>query len=275
MRRKRRACPHAIRGHLNNRPFPREDIATGQPARRFPEVGASGGFMFDLGQRDSMSASKLQRVTPEVVLINERASVEQMLLCPIHRVGGREPGFAPVASSSQCQTIRRELTLPQRSKLIPGHVVLFPRAFFVRQVLPNGFEVAVRLFGMLREKSFRLLVDLAMTLREPRAQLRRNFCDAEITARRVLDRVSARSKRTSQLMVIDVLDVFLRDQHSEVLQRLPPILRGVMRCIEDNAMRVQMRIEGSRSFMLKQRRNDVVGGSIQVGAGNADASGCE
>lgn len=43
-------------------------------------------------------------------------------------------------------------------------------------------------------------------------------------------------------MVIHVLDVFLRREHVVVLQRLPSPILGIVRCVEDDAMRVQVGI---------------------------------
>jgi len=62
-------------------------------------------------------------------------------------------------------------------------------------------------------------------------------------------------------VVIDVLEVFLRGEQAVILQRLPSLLRRVVCRIENDAMRVQMRIECAGSFTLEQRGCDVARGA--------------
>ena len=71
--------------------------------------------------------------------------------------------------------------------------MLLPRAFLVRQVLADRFDVAARLFGILRKKRSRLLVDFPVPFGEARAHSGDDFCDAKVAARGILDRRSRRS----------------------------------------------------------------------------------
>ena len=80
---------------------------------------------------------------------------------------------------------------------------------------------------------------------------------------------------TGELMVIDVFNVFLRHKHLVILKRLPPILRLIASRVEYDAVRVKMRIERARRFMLKKRRHDVAGVAIRVAAGLTNARGCK
>ena len=55
-------------------------------------------------------------------------------------------------------------------------------------------------------------------------------------------------------MIVNVLRVLLRAEHFVILQRLPAIFPVVVRRVENDAVRMQMRIECARSLVLKQRR---------------------
>ena len=58
-------------------------------------------------------------------------------------------------------------------------------------------------------------------------------------------------------MIIDVLDVFLRRHHVVILQRLPPLLCVIVCGVEDDAVRVQMRVERTRGIVLEKSGDDV------------------
>src|ERR1700690_1329408 len=74
-------------------------------------------------------------------------------------------------------------------------------------------------------------------------------------------------------MVIDVLGEFSCLQHPVVLQRLPPLLHRIKGCVEHDAMRVQMRVEGTRGVMGEQGRHKIAGGTVAMPATSPNA-GC-
>jgi hypothetical protein len=67
---------------------------------------------------------------------------------------------------------------------------------------------------------------------------------------------------TRQLVVIDVLDVFPRPQHLEVLQRLPTLSTRVVCGVEHDAVAMQVRIKGARRVVTKHGAHDVTGGPV-------------
>ena len=58
-------------------------------------------------------------------------------------------------------------------------------------------------------------------------------------------------------MIIDILGKFSGPQQFVVLQRLPAILNRIKGRIEDDAMRVQMRVEGAGGVMSESRRREI------------------
>jgi hypothetical protein len=72
-------------------------------------------------------------------------------------------------------------------------------------------------------------------------------------------------------VVIHVLDVFLRREHFVVLQRLPSPVCGILSGVKDDAVRVQMRIDRSRTLVLEKRSDDVARAPITIGAAFAKA----
>ncbi len=151
--------------------------------------------------------------------------------------------------------------LPQQTG---GNRLAFSRSFFVRDVFANRVLVSGQLVWMRREKLPRLLVDLAMSLGETFANVTRDLREFEVTARRVRDRVSKRPQCSREFVIVDVLDELLRAEHLVILQRLPTPLFRIVRRIEDDAVRVQVRIERARGLMFEQRRHDVARASIGV-----------
>ena len=59
------------------------------------------------------------------------------------------------------------------------------------------------------------------------------------------DHVAEPPEFAGELVVIDVLDELLRGEHLVILQCLPTLLRRVMGRVEEDAVAVQMRIEGA------------------------------
>ena len=76
-------------------------------------------------------------------------------------------------------------------------------------------------------------------------------------------------------MIVDVLHELLSGEHLVILQRLPTIFIGVVGRVEDDAMRMQVRVERSRRVVFEERRDDIAGCSIGILADLANASARE
>jgi len=61
----------------------------------------------------------------------------------------------------------------------------------------------------------------------------------------------------SEVVVVGVFGKFPCPQQFVILERLPPAFHRVERRVEDNAVRMQMRIEGARRVVREQRRAEV------------------
>src|ERR1017187_1193953 len=76
-----------------------------------------------------------------------------------------------------------------------------------------------------------------------------------------------------EFMVIDVLGKFSGAQQFIILQCLPALLHWIKGRVEHDAMRVQMRVEGTRGVMGEQRRRKIAGGTVAMPATSPNA-GC-
>src|ERR1035438_9920894 len=76
-----------------------------------------------------------------------------------------------------------------------------------------------------------------------------------------------------EFMVIDVLGKFSGAQQFIILQCLPALLHRIKGCVEHDAMRVQMRVEGARGVMGEQRCCKIAGGTVAMPATSPNA-GC-
>lgn len=74
-------------------------------------------------------------------------------------------------------------------------------------------------------------------------------------------------------MVVSVFGKFPCSQQFVVLQRLPTVLDRIERRVEDNTVRVQMRIKGTGGFMREQRRGEVARAPIALRSTRANSSG--
>jgi hypothetical protein len=79
----------------------------------------------------------------------------------------------------------------------------------VRDVLANIGKVAAHLVRVDCEQFARALIDFAPPLRKALAHRSRDFRDLEIPASRVYDRIAVPAKLFGELMVVNVLYVFL------------------------------------------------------------------
>ena len=119
----------------------------------------------------------------------------------------------------------------------------FARAVLVRDVLANRGFISGLLLRMRRKKCTRLLIDLAMPFRKAIAKLTTDLRNLKITASGINDRVAEPTQYTRELVIVHVLSVFLRAEHFVILQRFPTTFPIIVRRVEDDAMRVQVRVE--------------------------------
>src|ERR1017187_1217248 len=101
-----------------------------------------------------------------------------------------------------------------------------------------------------------------MPFGEPVAQFWGNTLYLKVTARVVDDLVTPLYEITRQLVVIDILHVFTRPQHLEILQGFPTAFDGVARGVEHDAVAVQMRIKRPRRVVPEDGTNNVPGGAV-------------
>ena len=142
-------------------------------------------------------------------------------------------------------------------------------------MVADGSDVASGLLWFTFQQLAGLLVNLLVPFRELLNQRRRHPLDLKIPPPLIFDAVAESAQTPGQLVVIDVLDELLRRQHVVVLERLPAGLDRIERGVEDDTVRVQMRIEGARSVVTEHGGHDVARGSVRALAILADASGRE
>ena len=95
----------------------------------------------------------------------------------------------------------------------------------------------------------------------------------EVAPRLVANPVAERLQFTDQFVVIDVPRELPGAQQLVILERLPAVLDRVIRRVEDDAMRVQMRVERAGGLMGKQGGNEIACQPVALLATHADASG--
>ena len=71
----------------------------------------------------------------------------------------------------------------------------------------------------------------------------RDAFDLKITARPVSDLIAERPKVAGEFVIIDILGKLSGAKKLVIFQRLPAVFHRVKRGVENNAVRVQMRIE--------------------------------
>ena len=113
----------------------------------------------------------------------------------------------------------------------------------MRDVLANRGFISGLLVRMRRKKCTRLLIDLAMPFGETLAKFTTDFRNLKITASGINDRLAVATQRTRELVIVHVLRVLLRAEHLVILQRFPATFPIIVRGVEDDAMRVQVRVE--------------------------------
>jgi hypothetical protein len=92
--------------------------------------------------------------------------------------------------SQGCLLFRRHLAVPKGLQPGQSQVPDFPVAFLVGDMLPDGGNVAVRLFRLARQQFAGLPVNLPVALGEQVAQFLRDAFDLKIAARVILNLVA-------------------------------------------------------------------------------------
>ena len=114
-----------------------------------------------------------------------------------------------------------------------------------------------------------------MAFGEALANLLRHAFDLEIASMQIANAVAKTTQGFGEFVVIDVLDKFPRLQHLVVLQRLPAVLLRIRRRIEDNAMRVEVRVERVGSVVCEQRGHEILSHTQAIRTVSPDARGGE
>ena len=72
-------------------------------------------------------------------------------------------------------------------------------------------------------------------------------------------------------MIINVLGKLSGAQQFKIFQRLPAVFHRIKGGVENNAVRVQMRVEGTRGVVLEQGGHEIAGQTFVAGTSNADS----
>ena len=107
------------------------------------------------------------------------------------------------------------------------------------------------------------------------AQVFRNTLNLEIAARLVANLVAETSQITGQLVVIDILGKLPGTQEFKIFQCLPTVFHRVKRGVENNAVRVQMRVQRAGGFVGEQRGGKIAGQTAIPGTSQTNPSGGE
>src|SRR5208283_3160499 len=86
-------------------------------------------------------------------------------------------------------------------------------------------------------------INLSSPFGKSLAQFLRDAFDLKITARPVSYLVAERPKVAGEFVIIDILGKFSGAKKLVIFQRLPAVFHRVKRGVENNAVRVQMRVE--------------------------------
>ena len=104
------------------------------------------------------------------------------------------------------------------------------------------------------------------------AEFFRNALNLKIAARPVANPIAESLQVTGEFVVIDVLGKLPRPQQFVILKCLPAIFHRIEGRVENNAMRVQMRVKGARSVVGEQGGDKIAREPVALRATNANAS---
>jgi hypothetical protein len=135
-----------------------------------------------------------------------------------------------------------QLRVPQRPLLVPAQFRLLPRPLRCRQQSAHRHQITAHTFRLFGQQLFNGLINLDAPLGKAFANFFRNALDLKVTARLVANFITEPAQFAGKFMVIDVFGEFSRPQQLIILQSLPAIFSGIKSCVENNAMRVQMRV---------------------------------
>ena len=134
--------------------------------------------------------------------------------------------------------VRSQLALPQRLQPGQANISDFTRPFFVGNMLADCGDVAVGFLGLALQQFARFLVNFLMPLRKLFDEFSRHPLNLKIAPGLVHNGVAESPQLADQLVVIDVLNELLSDEHVVILQGLPLTFHGIECRVEQNAMAV-------------------------------------
>jgi hypothetical protein len=158
------------------------------------------------------------------------------------------------------------------SQFIPAQIFLFSCALFRGEFCAKFRDVRATKFRVVRQQPRQRLVNLRVTFGKTLAQFTGNTLNLKIAARQVANSIAEAPQLASEFVVIGVLGKLSRPQQFEILQCLPTVLHLVKSGVEDDAMRVQMRIERSRRVVREQGGGEVARETVVLHPTNPNAS---
>lgn len=135
------------------------------------------------------------------------------------------------------------MRVPKLPQFVPFEILLLAGAFGGGEMAPQRHHIRTLQLGLVGQQLLQSRVNLCVTLREPVAQVLRDALDLEIAAWPVPHAISEAAQFPGEFIVIGILGKLPGAQQLVVLKRPPPILGGVERCVEHDAVRVQVRVK--------------------------------
>src|SRR5439155_7369652 len=89
------------------------------------------------------------------------------------------------------------------------------------------------------------------------AEFLRHPFNLKISSRPVANPIPESLQFTGELMVVDVFSEFPRPQQFVILKRLPSVFHCIKRCVEHDAVGVQVRVEGAGGVMREFRGDEI------------------
>ena len=165
------------------------------------------------------------------------------------------------------------MRVPQYPQFVPAQVLSVSGSALPSRVsAAHGHDVSAGKFRLLRQQLRQRLVNLRVPFGKSLAEFIRNALHLKIPAWPVADLVAERPQFAGEFMVVDVLGKLPGAQQFVIFQSLPAIFHRIERRVENNAVRVQMRIKGAGRVVREQRGGEIAREPVALCATDANAS---
>ena len=164
----------SILRRANDRPFALQMFANRNPARIVcvADISALASDGLKVSEADILPSGVFQRMTPNVMLIDQGSPLEQVFLSPgdrffSHRSGSVDDGrLVDPEFTQRIPFWRGQLIIPRSLQPRQSQVANLRRTLAMRDVLPNGRDVLFCFFRFSSEQFLCFLVNLPMSLGE-------------------------------------------------------------------------------------------------------------